>query len=38
MLKTALELLDACSVKNRSQVPTVTRAILPRNQSPSVSK
>ena len=35
-LKTALELLDY-SVKIRSQVQTITRAILPRNQSPSVS-
>ena len=36
-LKTALELLDY-SVKIRSKVQTITRAILPRNQSPSVSK
>ena len=35
-LKTALELLDY-SVKIRSQVQTITRATLPRNQSPSVS-
>ena len=35
-LKTALELLDY-SVKIRSQMKTITRAILPRNQSPSVS-
>ena len=35
-LKTALELLDY-SVKIRSKVQTITRAILPRNQSPSVS-
>ena len=35
-LKTALELLDY-SVKIRSQVQTITRAILPRNQAPSVS-
>ena len=35
-LKTALELLDY-SVKIRSQMQTITRAILPRNQSPSVS-
>ena len=35
-LKTALELLDY-SVKIRSQVRTITRAIPPRNQSPSVS-
>ena len=35
-LKTALELLDY-SVKIRSQVQTITRAILPWNQSPSVS-
>ena len=35
-LKTALELLDY-SVKIRSQMRTITRAILPRNQSPSVS-
>ena len=35
-LKTALELLDY-SVKIRSQVQTITSAILPRNQSPSVS-
>ena len=35
-LKTALELLNY-SVKIRSQVQTITRAILPRNQSPSVS-
>ena len=34
MLKTALEL---CRIKIRSQVQTITRAILPRNQSPSVS-
>ena len=34
MLKTALEL---CSIKIRSQVQTITRANLPRNQSPSVS-
>ena len=33
-LKTALEL---CRIKIRSQVQTITRAILPRNQSPSVS-
>ena len=35
-LKTALELLDY-SVKIRSQMQTITRAFLPRNQSPSVS-
>ena len=35
-LKTALELVDY-SVKIRSEVQTITRAILPRNQSPSVS-
>ena len=35
-LKTALELLDY-SVKIRSQVQTITRAILHGNQSPSVS-
>ena len=35
-LKIALELLDY-SVKIRSKVQTITRAILPRNQSPSVS-
>ena len=35
-LKTALELLDY-SVKIRSQMQTITRAIPPRNQSPSVS-
>ena len=35
-LKTALELLDY-SVTIRSQVQTITRAFLPRNQSPSVS-
>ena len=35
-LKTALELVDY-SVKIRSKVQTITRAILPRNQSPSVS-
>ena len=35
-LKTALEILDY-SVKIRSQVYTITCAILPRNQSPSVS-
>ena len=35
-LKIALELLDY-SVKIRSKVQTITRAILPRHQSPSVS-
>ena len=35
-LKIALELLDY-SVKIQSKVQTITRAILPRNQSPSVS-
>ena len=35
-LKTALELLDY-SVKIRSQMQIITRAFLPRNQSPSVS-
>ena len=36
ILQTALE-ITGCSVKVQSQVQTITRAILPRNQLPSVS-